>query len=64
VKVNFLKPVANGSLRFEGTVVHRGKTIGLVECNVTDEKGDLVARCSSTCMVLRKGGKNQVPGRS
>jgi uncharacterized protein (TIGR00369 family) len=57
LKVNFLRPVTNGGLRFEGTVMHRGKTIGLVECDVTDEKGKRVARCSSTCMVFPDAGK-------
>lgn len=53
LKINFLKPVWNGLLRADGRVVRRGKTIGLVECDVTDEAGRLVARSSSTCMTLR-----------
>jgi len=53
LKINFLKPVRNAKLRAVGRVVRRGKTIGLVECDVTDEKQSLVARASSTCMTLR-----------
>jgi uncharacterized protein (TIGR00369 family) len=53
LKVNFLKQVREGKLHAEGRVVHAGHTLGLVECNVTDEKGRLVARASSTCMTLR-----------
>jgi uncharacterized protein (TIGR00369 family) len=53
LKINFLKPVWKGHLRAEGRVVKRGKTVGLVECDVTDEAGSLVARSSSTCMTLR-----------
>lgn len=53
LKINFLKPVRNARLRAVGRVVRRGKTIGLVECDVTDEKQSLVARASSTCMTLR-----------
>jgi len=53
LKINFLKPVQNARLRAVGRVVRRGKTIGLVECDVTDEKQSLVARASSTCMTLR-----------
>jgi acyl-coenzyme A thioesterase PaaI-like protein len=34
--------------------VHRGRTVGYVECDITDEKGRLIAKSSSTCMVLRK----------
>jgi hypothetical protein len=34
-------------------MVRAGRTIGLVECNVFDQKEGLVARASSTCMTLR-----------
>jgi uncharacterized protein (TIGR00369 family) len=53
LKINYLKPTWNQQLRAEGRVVKRGRTIGLTECDVTDEQGDLVARASSTCMTLR-----------
>jgi uncharacterized protein (TIGR00369 family) len=53
LKVNFLKQVREGRLRAEGRVVNGGRTLGLVECDVTDEEGRLVARASSTCMTLR-----------
>jgi len=53
LKINFLKPVWKARLTAEGRVVKRGRTIGLTECDVTDEKGGLVARASSTCMTLR-----------
>ena len=53
LKINFLKPVWKGHLRARGKVVKRGRTVGLVECDVTDETGGLVARSSSTCMTLR-----------
>jgi uncharacterized protein (TIGR00369 family) len=52
LKINFLKPVWSAKLTAKGTVVRRGRTICLVECDVTDEKGSLVARASSTCMIL------------
>lgn len=53
LKINFLKPVWNARLQALGKVVKRGRTIGLVECDVTDDKGRLVARATSTCMTLR-----------
>lgn len=53
LKINYLKPVWNGRLRAVGRVVKRGRTIGLTECDVTDEKQQLIARASSTCMTLR-----------
>lgn len=53
LKINFLKPVWSGKLRAEGKVIKRGRTVGLVESDVFDAKGSLVARASSTCMTLR-----------
>jgi len=53
LKINFMKPVWRGRLRAEGKVVKRGRTVGLVEADVLDDKGSLVARASSTCMTLR-----------
>jgi uncharacterized protein (TIGR00369 family) len=52
LKINFLRPVWNDKLRAIGKVVSRGKTVGMVECDVTNSTGALVARSSSTCMVL------------
>jgi len=53
LKINFLRPVWADKLRAVGKVVKRGRHVGMVECDVTNSKGDLVARSSSTCMVLR-----------
>ena len=53
LKVNFFRPIWQGQLRAVGTVVQRGRTIGYVECDVTDEENRLVAKAVSTCMVLR-----------
>ena len=52
LKVNFVRPARDGKLQFSATVSHRGRKSGLVNCDVTNEKGKLVAQCSSTCMVL------------
>ena len=53
LKINFLKPVWNARLFATGRVVKQGRTVGLVECDVTDEQGSLVARATSTCLTLR-----------
>lgn len=50
---NFLRPVRTGRLEAVGRVVHRGGTVGLVECDVSDADGNLVSRLSSTCLTLR-----------
>jgi len=70
LKINFLRavkllppasPVSPESsvlkdkLRAIGKIVKRGRNIGLTECDVLNSAGDLVARASSTCMVLRGG---------
>jgi uncharacterized protein (TIGR00369 family) len=53
LKTNFLRPVRSGCIRAVARVVSAGVNVGLVECDVTDERGRLVARASSTCMTLR-----------
>ncbi len=53
VKINFLRPVFEGKLFAAAKVVHRGRTVGLVDCDITTEDGKLVARAVSTCSVLR-----------
>jgi uncharacterized protein (TIGR00369 family) len=53
LQIHFFRPVRNGQLRSEAHVVERGKTIGYIECGITDEGGKLVAKASSTCMILR-----------
>ena len=51
--VKFFKPIWNSHLRATATVTKRTRTLGLVECDVEDEKGSLVAKLFSSCMVLR-----------
>jgi uncharacterized protein (TIGR00369 family) len=53
IKVNYLRPVFEEKLFAVAKVVHRGRTVGLVECDVATESGKLVARAVSTCSVLR-----------
>jgi uncharacterized protein (TIGR00369 family) len=53
LKINFLKPVWSGRLMATGRIVKGGHTVGLVECDIHDDKDRLVARASSTCMTLR-----------
>ena len=53
LKINFFKPIWNARLTATGRVVKQGRTVGMVECDVVDEQGSLVARASSTCLTLR-----------
>jgi acyl-coenzyme A thioesterase PaaI-like protein len=45
--------VRTGKLRAIGRVAKAGRTVGLVECDVVDDKDSLVARASCTCLTLR-----------
>ena len=51
--INFLRPVWQARLKAEGIVVQRGRTMGYVECSITDDENRVVAKAASTCMVLR-----------
>lgn len=53
LKINYLRPVWIEKLRAMAKVVNRGRTIGMVECDIFNSADALVARSSSTCMVLR-----------
>lgn len=53
LKINFLRPFWTGTLLAHGAVVHRGRTVGMAECDVVDVQGRLIARASCTCMTLR-----------
>ena len=53
LKINFFRPIWRAELKAEATVVQHGRTVGYVECNITDEQNRLIARSTSTCIVLR-----------
>ena len=55
LKINFLRPVVEGSLRAVGRVVEMKQTLLFSEADVLDERGRLVARASSTCMPVPEG---------
>jgi uncharacterized protein (TIGR00369 family) len=55
LSINFFRPVCQARLRAEARVINRGKTVGYLECDVTDQDGKLVAKANSTCFVLRGG---------
>lgn len=53
IKLNFLKPVFHSKLRAEGRLIKKGSSVGLLECQIFDERQSLVAHSTSTCMVLK-----------
>jgi uncharacterized protein (TIGR00369 family) len=53
LSVSFLKPVFEGKIFARARVYKRTRTLGFVACDVEDAGGALIARFTSTCMVLR-----------
>jgi len=49
----FFKPIWKARLRATANVTKRTRSLGLIECEVVDESGSLVAKSFSTCMALR-----------
>ena len=54
LKINFLRPVADGRLPAVGRVVEMRNTLLFSEADVLDEQGRLVARASSTCLAMER----------
>ncbi len=54
--INFLKAVTadSGMLRSIGRVVHRGQQIAVAEAEVVDQQNQLIARASSTNVILQR----------
>jgi uncharacterized protein (TIGR00369 family) len=49
----YFKPIWDARLRATARLVKRTRTLGLVECDVHDDKNSLVAKAFSSCIVLR-----------
>ncbi len=55
LKINFLRPFVEGRLRAVGRVVEMRQSLLFAEADVLDDAGRLIARASSTCMVVPPG---------
>ena len=55
LKINFFRPVVEGRLRAVGRVVDMKQSLLFSEADVFDAQDRLVARASSTCMVVPPG---------
>ena len=53
LSINFFRPVWQARLRAEARVINRGRNVGYVECEVTDQDSKRIAKARSTCFVLR-----------
>ena len=54
LNITYLKAVKTGKLIAESKIIRRGKRLGYMECHITNEEGELVAKASSTC-IIQKG---------
>jgi uncharacterized protein (TIGR00369 family) len=53
LKINYLRPFKEGHLKAVAKTVQHGHTVGIMDCDVFDERGKVIARSSSTCLTLR-----------
>jgi uncharacterized protein (TIGR00369 family) len=53
LNINFFRPVWQARLRAEARVVNRGRNVGYLECDVSDQDLRIIAKATSTCVVLR-----------
>jgi uncharacterized protein (TIGR00369 family) len=54
LKMNYIKPVQTGRIVATGNVVHRGRTTGVLDCTIVDAEERLVAKATSTLLILRR----------
>lgn len=55
LKINFLRPVREGTLRAVGRVIEIKQSLLFGEADVFDAQGRLIATASSTCMAVPEG---------
>jgi uncharacterized protein (TIGR00369 family) len=55
LNAKYFKPIWTARLHASARVMKRTRSLGLIECDIVDEKETLVAKLFSTCMVLRGG---------
>lgn len=53
-KISFVRPITpeTGPIKAEGTVINRGRRIGIADGRVTDGKGRLLAHGTTTCLIF------------
>ncbi len=51
---NHLRSVKSGLITATGKIIHKGKTIHLVEIKVEDERGRVISLCKLTNYILKK----------
>jgi uncharacterized protein (TIGR00369 family) len=56
-KIDFVRPIAvdGGKVTAEGSVVNVGRRIGIADGILRDSRGRVVARGTTTCLILERG---------
>ena len=52
--ITFLRPVSEGKLTATATMVKSGRTLSMLDCDVVDGSGKLIARASGTFITTRR----------
>ena len=52
LKLNYLRPVSNGTITAKGQCIRSGRSISYAEARVEDAAGELLAHGTSTLMAL------------
>ena len=53
IKINYFRPAVGGELTCETRVINKGSRTGVMESNVTNDEGKLIARAMGTFMILK-----------
>ena len=53
IKINYFRPALGGELTCETRVINKGSRTGVMESNVTNDEGKLIARAMGTFMILK-----------
>ena len=58
LKLNLVRPINKdtGTVRAEGRIIHRGRTVATAEGTIKDKTGKLYAHATTTCMVFPARG--------
>jgi uncharacterized protein (TIGR00369 family) len=58
LKFNLVRPLTQGTgtVRSEGRIVHRGRTVATSEGDLRDRAGKLYAHATTTCMIFPAKG--------
>lgn len=54
MKINYIKVFGQGNIYAEAFIVHKGKNTALGEVEITDDKGNLIAKATATYAVIKR----------